>query len=385
MVRRRTYRRRSSVRRRAPVRRRTTRRRTLRSGGVVYQRRQPQPCKCPGELSPSQKFMLAQLDPFDVKCNGAKIPDSNMIPSISNVDTDIVGFSGPQGTDTVRAIAFRPGYRSGEVIATAGSGSVSWGASLSSNVVNRDKTTTYEAQIELFRPVADAIRMTSPLAPTSATGFVHIGLSTESRYNEGTWTFPTTVTQMANLQFYKRVTLASLTQTPFTVINKWLDDTAFRYSSPAAPPGNAGQSEFQTDLAWATIVVMLEGTQQAGVALSFEHLLISEGIPQRDGVFIGSAAAPNAPDIISAVSSAQSRTEPFHTEAEQESYINQGLNAMADGAMAAGEGVYYNVALPLLRQAGYRAVTTGLAMAANALGGRGGIPGVNANPARLEM
>jgi len=388
------YRRASSRRgggRRRSVRRRAPRRVNIRKGyGTAmnpYRRANARNanCKCPGELTPTQKFMLAQLDPFDIKVGGAKIPDSNMIPSISNVDTDIVSVQGPTTTDTLDAYAFRPTYSWGFINATAGNGSVSWGGAYATNAFNRDKRSNYDAQIELTRPVAHAVRMTCPLAPTSTTGFVHIGLATESIFNEVTWSFPTTVAQMSNLQFYKRLTLASLTQTPYTVINKWIDDTAFRYSQPTATTGGSTANEFQTDYGWATIIVMIEGTQQPGTVLSFEHLLISEGIPKRDGVFIGSQAAPNSPGAIAATASAIAQTEPFHSEAEQDSYINQGLRAMAQGAAQAGEAVFNNVALPLLRQVGYAAGGTAAVTAANAVMGLGGIPGVNANPRRLQV
>jgi len=346
---------------------------------------QAEKCKCPGELTPSQKFMLAQIDPFDTKSAGAKIPDSNMMPSISNHDTDIVAGIGPSGTNTVAAWAFRPAYQYGHVQASPAAGSVSWGTAYGNFALSRSKATAYAGQIELTRPVAHAVRITCPYAPTTASGFVHIGLATETVYGENTWTWPTTVAEMANLQFYKRVTLASLTQTPFTVINKWLDDTAFRYSSPASLVGTAGSQDFQTDLSWATIIVMIEGTQPGGTSLSFEHLLLSEGIPQRNGVFVGSQAAPNSPATIAAVSSAQSSIDPFHNEAQQDSYMNQGMSALASGAAAAGELVFNTVALPLLEKVGFASVATAAATTVNAIMGVGGISGVNSNPRRISI
>ena len=38
---------------------------------------------------------------------------------------------------------------------------------------------------------------------------------------------------MRDLPFYRKVTLASLTQSPLTVVNKFLDQTAFRYTDPS--------------------------------------------------------------------------------------------------------------------------------------------------------
>lgn len=336
------------------------------------------------DLSPSQKFMFAQLDPFDTKSSGAKIPDSNMMPSITNTDTDVISFASSATATDLRAIAFRPAYANATVIGNAGA-TVNWGVAFATNSFTRSKFTQYSAQIELTRPVAHAIRVTSPVAPTSATGFVHLGISTEAFLAKTTWELPTSVAAMANLQFYKRVTLASLTQTPLTMINKWIDDTAFRYSAPNSAAATADNNEFQTDLGWGIMVVMIEGVPTGTNVLSFEHILLSEGIPQRDGVFIGSQAAPNSPGVLSATSSAISSIEPFHNEAQQESHVQQGLNALYEGGKAAGTQVFTNAVLPLLQRFGYATAGTALTMAANQLAGVGGIQGVNSNAGRLTM
>jgi len=368
-------RRRAAARRRAPSRRR--RQTTPRRG-------RGQSCVCPGELTPSAKFIMAQLDPFESMVLGAKVPDSNTIPSIATADTDQPDLLGGTASQTL-AMAFRPQYTWGTIQATPNVGSVSWGAAYATNAVDRSKKANYVAAIELTRPVAHAIRLSSQLSPTTASGFVHICLSTETNLNVSTWQYPTTVSQMSSSQYYKRVTLASLTQSPLTVINKWLDDTGFRYSSPNADLGSAGGVTFQSDYGWAAIVVMVTGAPATLSPITFEHLLLSEGIPNKDGVIIGTQAASNSPGIMSAAADVSSNLEPFHTEAEQDTYVAQGLNAVAQGAAAAGDVVFQNVAMPLLRRAGYAATGTAARMAMNAVMGMGGIPGVNSNSQRLAI
>jgi len=340
-------------------------------------------CKCPVEMSPAARWAYAQLDPFDTTASGAKIPDSNTLPSIANSDTDIVSLQASAAT-FLSGVAFRPQYTWGTVQATAGV-SLNWGAGWSNNAVNRDKRVNYATIMELTRPCAHAVRMSSPVAPTTATGFVHIGLASETSYNQNTWDFPTTVAQMSGLQHYKRVTLASLTQSPLTVINKWLDDTGFRYSSPASEVQNSNGANFQSDFGWATIVVIVEGGPTTGTLLSFEHILLSEGIPMKTSVIIGTPAATNSPGTMGAVGEMTVETDPFHTESEQESYISRGVQAMASGAAQAGEAVFQQVGIPLLNQIGSRGVGVAASMAYNALTGTGGISGVNSNPNRLAI
>lgn len=380
---------------RKPKRRRqTVRRRVVRRARSTTNRRQQRKktgCVCPGELSPSAKFALAQLDPFEPRCLGAKIPDSNTMPSIANADTDQVALGAPSANGNLIAVAFSPSYTSSVLVATDGAGSVTWGTGYTS----RRNLANVTASVEAIRPVAHAIRMVCPLAPTSTTGFVHVGIDVESRVNSGatsTYDYPTTVNQMTGLAHYKRFTLASLTQSPVTVINKWIDEMAFRYDDPrtsyqhignGAPPTTVN---FQFQQSWGTIVVMVEGQQANGTSpISFEHLLLTECLPRKDAWILGTQAAPNSPGTMSAVSTMTGDTDFAHTEAQQESYISEGLRALERGASVAGERVWNDVAAPLLNRFGTAVVNTGVAMALNAINGRGGIPGVNSNPGRLAL
>lgn len=333
-------------------------------------------------LSASAKFALAQLDPFDTKCLGAKIPDSNSIPSIANSDTDILPLTVSEGLE---AMAFRPTYTWAVVTAAGAPSNVSWGQGWANLATNRQKRSNVGDVAELIRPVAHAVRLTSPIAPTNAQGFVHIGLSTETVFAGTTWSFPTTIAEMANLANYRRVTLASLTQSPLTIINKWIDDTAFRYTSPVASQTGASPNEIQTDYGWATIIVMCEGVNISPSTLSVEHCLMTEFIPQKNAVIVGTAAAPNEPGVMAATSTMIGNQPFVHTESEQDSYVAKGAKEFYNAALEAGALVRDNVAIPILERVG-SAVGTGLVNSISAaIHGTGGLPGVNANPARLML
>jgi len=353
---------------------------------------------CESELTPTAKFALAQLDPFEPKCLGAKVPDSNTMPSIANCDTDLRTLPAPSVAGRIVAAAFFPNYGHSYIFATEGASSVTWS---NTNFVSRRNFSNVARSVEAIRPVAHAVRMTSALAPTSTTGFVHIGLSVESRISNSTASaaidLPTTINEMTGLSHYKRITLASLTQSPITAINKWLDETGFRYDDSRSVPNYAAAQvqndtvqPFQSNLnllsSWATIVVMIEGAPAAGAdVISFEHLLMTECLPRKDAWVLGTGAAPNSPGTMSAVSTMTAETDFVHTEAQQESYVQQGLNAFERGAAVAGERVWTDVAAPLLTRFGNAAINTGVAMAISAATGRGGIPGVNSNPGRLSL
>jgi len=380
--RRRSYSRKRFPRRRSGYVRRSVRRRAAPTRRLSRASRGRTACVCPGELSPATKFALAQLDPFHSNAMGAKVPDSNTQPSISTTDIEQNSLGTSAVATDLNGIAFRPQYTWSAIAATSGA-ILNWGALYATNAGNRTKRTAYNTAIELTRPVAHAVRLSCSLAPTAASGFVHIAISTETTFGATSWQFPTTVAQISGCQFYKRVTLASLTQAPITVINKWIDDTAFRYSAPASDLAQASAQTFQTDFSWGVIVIILEGAPVSVSALSAEHLLMSEGIPQKDGPLVGTPAAASSPGTLQATSSMQSHTEPFHTEAEQEGYIQRGVNAFAQGAAEQGDRLYERVGVPLLNAVGQQATSSALNMFYNAITGQGGISGVNSNPNRL--
>jgi len=384
---RRPSRRRAVARRRPAYRRRRVLTRRPRARGS--------PCVCPGDLSPGARFALSQLDPFEPKCLGAKIPDSNTMPSIAISDVEQVASLAPSTINYITGIAFRPGYAGSRITGTPRVGfettQVDWGATTTSNATDRRGTVSYRDQFEAMRPVSHAVRISSSLAPTSATGFVHIGLSVESAYQNttSTWQYPTDTAMMSQLAHYKRITLASLTQTPLTVINKWIDDRAFQYQDPRtlglSTTSTATDNVNHFGFSWCTIVILIEGAPISAASISAEHILLTEALPKKESVVQGTVAASNSPGTMSAVSSMVSEIDFGHTEAGQQDYVTQGLASLRRGADVAGETVMREVALPLLQRVGYAAGMTAVQMAMNAATGRGGIQGVNSNSARLAV
>jgi len=332
-----------------------------------------------------QKFVLAQLDPFDPKCFGAKIPDSATVPSLTVFDVENLPLSLGVSIANSRCWALLPEYTSAVIASTEGAGGWTWPAAFA-GTANRAKRTSYIANYELDRPVAHAVRISSPVAPTAATGFVHIAIAFDSTLNTTTWPWATSTAGMSGYQFYKRVTLASLTQSPLTLINKFTDETAFRYSSSnvgvTAGGFNSGNNEFQVLRSWGALLIAVEGVNQLS-SIDIEHLLMTEAIPDPAGVLSGSTAAQAQPSLLAGAGHMSANTDFAHTEAQQDSYVQQGLNAAAQGMQAAGNEIVQEYILPIARQVGRGVASAALGYARSRLQARG-IGGVNNNPYRLE-
>lgn len=396
---------RASGRRRASVRRRPRRRviyprYTPRVGriGTMSRRAQRNPvCTCAPQISPGDKFALVQADPFEPKYFGGKIPDSSTIPSIPTP----VQYNYSLTTSAVaqqnwaHAWAFYPTVLSANFRAV-GTGTSTWDWA-ASTISDAPISTTFTQQFEAFRPVAHAIRLSCPLAPTSTTGFVHIALATETVFSGAATSgaqylnLASTLSDLSGYTFYKRVTLASLTQSPLTLINKWTDETAFRYSSPLAVPSTASSSvsnasnAFHIPLSWGTLIVAVEGISSSSTLASLtplqaEIILHTENIPQKTSALIGSTAAAYSSGVLNAVSQAVANTDFAHTEAEQDRVEAQYMSELRSAGGEFASGVASTLG-QYARAAGQAAAMAGMRYAAGALG----VGGVNNRADRLMM
>jgi len=376
----------SRPRRTSTKRRTTTRRRANAIGagrGAVVKRG----CACPSMLGPAEKWALAQIDPFSTRAYGGKIADSNTVPSFTVALQDNVPLTLTTATNT-NCWAFLPRVQRGRMItATEGAAAWVWPAAYAGNS-SYTKGTDYVASYELDRPVAHGIRISSSVPPTTAQGFVHIAIAYESFANNGatTWPWPTTVASLSNYQFYKRVTLASLTQMPLVVVNKYMDETAFRYSDPSDVTGAAGAATgtlqtFHTFFSWGALLVAVEGVNSLS-PLNIEVLLHTEAIPKQSGAVSGTPAAVANSNLMGATSYMVANTGESYSYAERDSYLARGQAMFQQGMQQAGN----YASDELRRRAGAAAQSLfegGLAFAFQQA--FGGIGGVNDDPNRLAI
>jgi len=350
------------VRRRRAVRRAVVRRRPMMRRRRTYRQRAAMSnCSCPKDLSPGDKFVMIQSDPFDTKFFGAKVPDSSTIPSISTpiqYNQNLSSSSNAADNPSLcHAWAFSPTL-TGATINAQGLSASGWSWTAAGvTSTNAPVTSSFQAQFEAYRPTAHAIRLSCPFAPTSTTGFVHIAIATETIYNDsGTinaqfQNLASNLSEMSGYTFYKRVTLASLTQSPITLINKWTDETAFRYQSPYAGEQSSTTGTpltFHIPFSWGTLLVAVEGASTVTTAgqvlspLQAEVVLHTEAIPDKKSTLIGNTAAAYSAGMLSAVSHAVANTDFAHTEDQQAGTIGAYVNEVR---AAAGERVSRVVAV----------------------------------------
>jgi len=332
-------------RRQAPRRRRAPARRS-------YRRRAPTRRRVTRKKKPMQisKFTLAQLDPFAEKVAGVKIPDVNTQPSSTVVVEDERAITA-DAVYGIGAVMFRPTLAKNNVGATASAASAWTWASGYGGGTSSSKLASISGNNTAIRVCAHGVRITSALAPTSVTGYVHIAIVTESDFLKSTWSAPTSISDMQTSQWYKRIPLAVLTQKPYKVVNKILDHNAFRYFDP-----NSDLAESATDLmlhttGWANILIAVSGVGVGLTALSIESVIHLETLPSP-----GSAQTVTPAASASSAAVEQATNVANSTPAVREEGMFADILNNAAGALNEYGNQLYGASVEGARSAGYNAI-----------------------------
>jgi len=297
-------------------------------------------------------YALAHCDPFDDRCKGVKVPDTNTMPSVALTTIQETSIS----TTGVNANChmFYPNPASQEVFCTnknKSSTSWDWGPSdtatslVPAQQVQNIKLGAIAAGYDLIRPVAHGCRISCALSPNTVTGFVHIAVGAPASFLQLTlngW-LPDSIARLSEMPWYQRVTLASLCVKPITIVNKILDTTSQTYYSPArafkeetaietgsiivgqavASVNVAGHGNYDRDSlnGFAMVFIAVEGAPASSVACVVEHISHYEAIPKSIGLQTGGAAAPSQPHVLAGVSHAAAQMSATHREGEEQTYI----------------------------------------------------------------
>ena len=287
------------------------------------------------------KYFKAQMNPFDMGGYGARIPDTNTAPSSSLYCYDEGVISTSAASKTVGALMMP----SGGIFLYSGvegaSPAFSWNAVDWANAATRRaKDTAVASSYSLIRPVAHAVRLTCNGAAASVTGFVHIALvsvDTEAASLNASATIPKTLSNMASLPQYRRVTLSSLCENPLIVVNRFLDETAHRYVNVGAgvtgndvPAAGSKEAQFNVANSWMSILIVLESSSVGSNSVNFEDICHFEGQSLCSGLSRDFDAEPPNRPLLERVSHAVGMTEAvfYENSSEYANRVKQSLELM---------------------------------------------------------
>jgi len=286
------------------------------------------------------KYILSQADPFDENVDGVKIPDANAQPSFAMKALDTFDMSIPTA-QTASVVAINPALEFTFIQGTAASAtSWTWPASYGLGTgANSNKLTQFRADAELFRPVSHGCRVTSGLAPTAATGFVHVCVATMGTWGQTTWPLPTSVAEMQNVPGYKRVPIGRLTAEGLTLVNRPLDCTAQRYQdADSGLFGNSTRTEFTAGMNWGCLIIAVTGVAALSTPVTIENVLHVENIPRFSAVSQATPAAKYNVAALAGASNAQSKVNPSALDSEKPARKASAIQAAFQGLGVAGRG-----------------------------------------------
>lgn len=290
------------------------------------------------------KYALSQIDPFDDRVLGVKIPDANSVPSSSLC----LQAEYPITTAALQTLAgnmYLPDLNHEVVPATYASASTwTWAADYTTGTSADAKAATVKTSYTALRTVAHGVRLSSSLSINAAKGYVHIAVQPIDIYNSSGWNtasqIPKSLTDLANLSWYRRYPISSLTQRSIVITNKFLDDTSQRYHS--AQQGGIGSATSLPQLNnslqwnWCAIFVFVEGVDAASTPIDVEVILHNEGIPSPGGLVQATAAEPSDPQELDNTGYAASNVSPTHYTDETPGVAQQFVNAMNEASRLSG-------------------------------------------------
>lgn len=372
-------------RRRYPVKRRATRRRsyarsyggtrsTIRRRAKKYIKRGRRSTSTGSSKVP--QYLVANLNPFDPGARGVRIPDTNTVPSsgFHTLDEGIVKNNGVSVAGGLIMNAFRPQVVSYLTAMGADTTSAVKVTFADCAVTDVNKKSAVASAYTVVRPVAHGVKLWCPLAATAAAGMVHVCLYSGRESDTASYQLPNSITGMRECPFYRRMSLASLTQNPLFIANKFLDATAYEYKNPnVAEAANtaalqnaavvAGVS--QVPSAWMTIVVAVDGhglaTDGTAAVLNFENIIHFEGQAYYGGLNGDNNAEPSNAKILDSTAAAIAETDAVYTDPGLTPHLINGMRVFMSNAIG------MNIPMGVTPQGGTTAI--------------GGIPGLTSGRA----
>lgn len=306
----------------------------------------------PVPSSPGRKltaYSLAQIDPFEDRVIGVKIPDANTVPSAPLCCLNELTITTSASGLACSAFLAHPSI---EQVVGIGSSGATWSFPITwtdaSNVAD-PKIASIRTNYTALRPVAHGIRLMSPLAPTTATGYVHIAIQPIDSFGangfNGCNGIPKSLSDLSGLGWYRRFPLAAFTQKTMTVVNKFLDDTSQRYTSAQLTQAGYGQvsgttqtnnATFQLGLDWCAIFIAVDSAPNSTNVLTAEYVLHMEGIPSPSGVISATPSSPSDPQELDNTAYAAANVPASHWETENASIGQRFTQAMNEAAQSTG-------------------------------------------------
>lgn len=272
-------------------------------GGVPQQQKKAKSrkAKTPQKTKTVPRYVLSQVDPFNERSFGVKVPDSNTADSSTAFSRNDYSLSTPASGGA--GVIFRSSphaYLVGPTTATQTAWT--WPAAFA-NSVPVSNLTNLQAAFAAVRTVSFGIQISTRMSYTAAAGIVHVALLPDM-VNLTTWDYPATTSILGYAPFHVKIPMTEIVENGYTVTSRFTDATAHKYMDTGSTDIGTYNASNPTP-GWNAIMVWVEGAPASSVVLDIEYIAHYECLSPSTstaGIIASSPAVPHSPAVMSAVS-----------------------------------------------------------------------------------
>jgi hypothetical protein len=251
---------------------------------------------------PMPKFLLANIDPFNVAARGAKVPDDDSSFSFP-IDDQNSTAAVSDGTYGAVAYGILADINNYAIInaTTTGSTTVTWSANWNQQYATAS-ITALQSSSSMYRIVGYGVKLTCPMPLTSCAGNVHVCYFPIDLANVGySTTVPTTVGSMVKMPGYCQYPLGSLIKDDAYISGRVTGTDSYAYRDINAVIGGSTRQNtaVTVEYGWMGILIFVEGAPTSTPVLEIETVYHIEGIAKPGASLIeNTLAAPWSPMIM---------------------------------------------------------------------------------------
>lgn len=273
--------------------------------------------------TPASAFACGQINPFDHRSVGGKIPDFCNMPTgcltykaSTVVVTDAAGYAAGFFSTPDRGVWH---IRPSAIVA----GTITWASVGTSTLPNWSATSSF---FDMHRTVSYGIRVTCDQSLLNASGHVYLACAPLDLYNEvyGYTDMPISESEMESIQGVVKISIAELATRPFIVPAKIQDAGITGFLDTNAPA--AAENSIPSGVGWSAIVYYVSGASASTNLLSFEYIAHLEVLvgPGSNGILEASTCCYN-PEVLAVVSSITANNPTAHADNSDtvDGYLNK--------------------------------------------------------------
>lgn len=248
---------------------------------------------------PLPKYAIASINPFCKAAYGAKIPDEQMLPTVSSFSRGNITLTTDASGVYAGTFTFWPDQA--YVVPSAQTATqLTWPAG--KPYAGTGSAAQLDATMSSYRTVAWGVKVSVSTSYTATSGFLHVCYH-NVRGSDSNWTFPDNMSNYQTQPYYRRIPLASLIENELLLPGLTTSTKAHAFRD-----GITTVFTDNIDSGWSAISIWIVGAPASTAVAIADYVYHLEGFPklQAGGTYPvnSTGATPFSPGLLAAVKNA---------------------------------------------------------------------------------